>query len=235
MSNMLETKPQGGIKKIGIVGSGNMGRVIGLNWAEKDHQVFFGHRRPEVLEQIKELAGNIPIQTGSNEEAVRASDIILYTIRDAMPSEIAEKSAWAGKIIIDIKNSFSKESLDNTVTSSYAERYQEDVPEAHVVKALNCHAQETFELETEQIRNSGAISFFCGNDKEANKTMAELINDIGLTAVESGSLEQAKWIEGVAKVMFPLWMQRGIFISLSLTDLPQPSKPKFGGRQTNQV
>ncbi len=32
------------LKKIGIAGSGNMGRVIGLNRAEKGHQVFFGHR-----------------------------------------------------------------------------------------------------------------------------------------------------------------------------------------------
>ena len=79
------------MKNIGIVGSGNMGRTIGLNWASKGHNVFFGHRRKEVLDQIMELAGAIPIKTGSNRDAVIYSDIILYCIRDIMPSEISER------------------------------------------------------------------------------------------------------------------------------------------------
>lgn len=120
MSNILKTKSANQIKKIGIVGSGNMGRTIRLNRAEKGYQVFFGHRRAEVLEQIKERASTIPIQTGSDEDSVRNSDIILYTIRDVMPSQITERSAWDGKIIIDLNNSFSKGHVDSTVTKSFA-------------------------------------------------------------------------------------------------------------------
>jgi 8-hydroxy-5-deazaflavin:NADPH oxidoreductase len=30
--------------KIAIVGSGNMGRSLGILWAEQGHQVFFGSR-----------------------------------------------------------------------------------------------------------------------------------------------------------------------------------------------
>ena len=101
---------------------------------------FFGHRRPEVLERIQKLAGELPIQTGSNEEAVRASDIILYTLGAVLPSQIAAPGAWAGKVVIDPNNAFSRAGIDRTATTSFAERYQADVPAAYVVKALNGHA-----------------------------------------------------------------------------------------------
>jgi len=219
------------MKKIGIVGSGNLGRVVGLNWATKGYDVFFGHRRPEVLERIKELAGDLPIRTGSNEEAVRESDIIFYTLGAVLPSQIAAASAWAGKVVIDPNNAFSQAGIDHTVTTSFAERYQLDIPAAHVVKALNGHTQETFELEAEQLRQTGAGSFYCGNDAAANQAVAELINATGLTAIQSGALDQAMLLEGLAKVLFPVWMERGLYISLALVNLPQPASPRFGGRQ----
>ncbi|MEM9510477.1 MAG: NAD(P)-binding domain-containing protein [Cyanobacteria bacterium P01_E01_bin.35] len=33
--------------KIGILGSGNMGRSLGILWAEQEHEVFFGARTAE--------------------------------------------------------------------------------------------------------------------------------------------------------------------------------------------
>lgn len=219
------------MRKIGIVGSGNLGRVVGLNWASKGYDVFFGHRRPEVLEHIKELAGELPIQTGSNEAAVRESDVILYTLGAVLPSQIAEPAAWAGKIVIDPNNAFGRGGIDRPATTSFAERYQADIPAAHVVKALNGHAQETFELAAEQLRQTGAGSFYCGNDAAANQTVAELINATGLTAIQSGNLNQALFLEGLGKVLLPLWMERGLYLSLALVNLPQPAHPRFGGRQ----
>ena len=37
--------------KIGIIGSGNMGRSLGILWAELGHQVFFGAPRffPDIM------------------------------------------------------------------------------------------------------------------------------------------------------------------------------------------
>ena len=219
------------MKKIGIVGSGNLGRVLGLNWASQGYPVFFGHRRPEVLDRIKELAGNLPIETGTNEAAVRESDIILYTLGAVLPSQIAEPGTWAGKIVIDPNNPFSAQGIDHTATTSFAERYQADIPAAHVVKALNGHPVEVFELEADALRPTGAVGFFCGDDEAANHAVAELINATGLTAVPSGGLDQALAIEGVAKVLLPVWMSRGPFASLSLVTLPPPAHSRFGGRQ----
>jgi predicted dinucleotide-binding enzyme len=40
--------------KIGIIGSGNMGRSLGILWAEQGHEVFFGARITE-----KDEAGRV--------------------------------------------------------------------------------------------------------------------------------------------------------------------------------
>jgi predicted dinucleotide-binding enzyme len=221
---------------IGIVGSGNMGRTIGLNWANNGHNVFFGHRRKEVLEQIKELAGTTPIMTGSNQDAVINSDIILYCIRDTMPSEVLEKSYWNNKVVIDLNNWANPVNFNyEPIVKSIAESYQEDIPNAYLVKALNNHAQETFELSFDEIRQTNAGSFFCGDNETANKTVATLINETGLTPIESGKLNQARILESMANLIRLLMKERGIFISYALTNLPQPNNQKFGGRNTSNL
>ena len=224
------------MKNIGIVGSGNMGRTIGLNWASKGHNVFFGHRRQEVLDQIKELAGTTSIKTGSNEAAVLNSDVVLYCIRNIMPSEILERKSWDNKIVIDLNNWANPENFNfSPVIKSIAETFQEDIPNAHIVKALNNHAQETFQLNFEEIKATNAGSFFCGNNDIANETVEKLIGEIGLTPIKSGRLNQARILESMANLIRLLMKERGIFISFALTNLPQPTALKFGERVASKL
>ncbi len=42
--------------KIGIVGTGNMGRTLGIVWAELGHEVFFGSRDAQKGKQSAEFA-----------------------------------------------------------------------------------------------------------------------------------------------------------------------------------
>ena len=44
--------------KIGIIGSGNMGRSLGILWAEQGHQVFFGSRDAAKGQAVAEAAGH---------------------------------------------------------------------------------------------------------------------------------------------------------------------------------
>jgi predicted dinucleotide-binding enzyme len=42
--------------KIGIIGSGNMGRSLGIFWAEQGHEVFFGARTAQKGQAIAKFA-----------------------------------------------------------------------------------------------------------------------------------------------------------------------------------
>jgi len=218
---------------IGIVGSGNMGRTIGLNWATKGHNVFFGHRRPEMLETIENIAGDLPIKTGTDREAILNSDVILYCLRNTLPSAIAEKELWNGKIVVDLNNNW--ESLKTSGAESLAYNYQQDIPGAQVVKAFNNHAQELFETDADVLRNANAGSFYCGDNTAANAIVSGLISDIGLVPIYSGPLSNAYILENMGHLIKTLMQERGLMISYALTTFPEPTAYKFGGRVASTI
>jgi len=218
---------------IGIVGSGNMGRTIGLNWATKGHNVFFGHRRAEMLDTIKSIAGDLRIETGTNMEALVNSDVILYCLRNILPSEIAGQELWNGKIVIDLNNNW--ESLKTSGPESLAYKYQQDIPGAHVVKAFNNHAQELFETNTDVLRKANAGSFYCGDNVGANTIVSGLIEDIGLMPIYSGPLSNAYILENMGHLIKTLMQERGLMISYALTAFPEPTTYKFGGRVASTI
>ncbi|MGD1909793.1 MAG: NAD(P)-binding domain-containing protein [Rivularia sp. (in: cyanobacteria)] len=54
--------------KIGIIGSGNMGRSLGILWAELGHQIYFGGRTAEKGKAFADIARN-STQGSTNQEA----------------------------------------------------------------------------------------------------------------------------------------------------------------------
>jgi 8-hydroxy-5-deazaflavin:NADPH oxidoreductase len=68
--------------KIGIIGSGNMGRSLGILWAEQGHQVFFGARTLEKGRAIADAAGQ-GTQGGTNDQAAAFGEVLLYSVRGA--------------------------------------------------------------------------------------------------------------------------------------------------------
>jgi predicted dinucleotide-binding enzyme len=61
--------------KIGILGSGNMGRSLGILWAEQGHEVFFGSRTADKSKAIAESAGR-GCQGGTNDEAAKFAEVL---------------------------------------------------------------------------------------------------------------------------------------------------------------
>ena len=91
--------------KIGIIGTGNMGRALGLGWARAGHEVFFGSRDAAKAEAVA-AQGSGSTRAGGFDDAAAFGDVILYTIRDHFPSSaLKEPRALSGKIVIDCNNS----------------------------------------------------------------------------------------------------------------------------------
>ncbi len=185
--------------KIGILGSGNMGRQLGLLWVEKGHEVFFGNRHTEKARAAAALAAR-PSQSGTLAEAARFADVLLHTARDAMPSEmVPDRSVLDGKILIDLNNSPMPANLEfGPVVESYAERYQADVPGLRVVKAFNTFALELFEHCPDEIREYDVSVFVAGDDADAKAVVLSLARELGFTALDSGGLRNARLLESIA-------------------------------------
>lgn len=220
--------------RIGILGSGNMGRTLGLRWAELGHKVIFGSQFDHELTAVREYA-SLPIMTGSLSEAADYGEILLFTARGLMPSQLIDKNLLKGKILVDINNFPIPEGFDYpAVADSLAERAQRDVPDVRVVKAFNNLAMEAYELPSEQLVAASVSAFIAGDDAAAKEDVAQLASAFGLTPIDVGPLRQARLLESLGDFIRLLMGGNaglGAMAHLSMHALPTPTTTRLGGRQ----
>ncbi len=219
--------------KIGIVGTGNMGRALGLRWARARHEVLFGSRD---LNKAGAIAanGSASTQAGDFDAAAAFGDVILYTIRDYFPSSaLKEPQALAGKIVIDCNNSAIL-GLDlpdpgnrpgihfTTPIPSHAEELAADAPGARVVKAFNTMAAQVIELDRDELMRRRVSVFLCSDDAQAKSVVKELAEELGFIGVDCGGLERAQLVEGVGDfIRFQIiGMSLGPFATISVNVAP---------------
>ncbi|KYC35474.1 F420-dependent NADP oxidoreductase [Scytonema hofmannii PCC 7110] len=224
--------------KIGILGSGNMGRSLGILWAEQGHQVFFGARTTEKGKAVAELVGH-NTQGGTNDEAAAFGNVLLYTIRGINPVEVISSiEIFNGKILIDCNNFEIPEGFTyQPIEQSLAEKLAAEVPNAHVVKAFNTFAQEIFELAPTPLKDYKVSVFVASNNENARKTVMQLALEIGFTPVDCGELRNSRLIEGLGDfIRFLIIGQKlGPYATISVDVLPPAQSERLGGRQSSNL
>ncbi len=224
--------------KIGIIGSGNMGRSLGILWAEQGHEVFFGSRTTKKGKEVAEIAGQTT-QGGSNDEAAAFGDVLLYTVRGVHPTEVfSSTSVLDNKILIDCNNQEIPENFDYpAITQSLAEKLAAEVPNVKVVKAFNTMAQELFELAPTPLENYNVSVFVAGNDESAKQTVIQLAQEIGFQAINCGELRHARLIESAGDLIRLLMIQQqmGSYATISVHSLPPAETQRLGGRQASNL
>jgi 8-hydroxy-5-deazaflavin:NADPH oxidoreductase len=224
--------------KIGIVGSGNVGRSLGVLWAEHGHEVFFGSRNLEHAQAAAAYTRDAPF--GSNAEAAKFGEVILWTLPPVPAAEaIDDAELVAGKVVIDTTNAPLREDgrlgpAQNEI--SLAERLALDLPEARVVKAFNTVSIEVHELSPTPLRDFAVSVFLAGDDAEAKALVSRLALKIGYFPVDCGPLKAARMLEGLAD--FTRYVTRvtgqAPYAALSLYALPEAKSRRLGGRTPSE-
>jgi 8-hydroxy-5-deazaflavin:NADPH oxidoreductase len=194
--------------KIGIIGTGNMGRALGLGWARAGHEVLFGSRDLNKAKAIASI-GSLSTQVGDFDAAAAFGQVVLYTIRDQVPSKVLRNpQVLSGKIVIDCNNSAilgldipdpeNRRGIHFTMPiPSHAERLADDVPGARVVKAFNTMASQVIELDRDELARRRISVFLCSDDAEAKSIVKGLAEELGFIGVDCGELERAQMVEAV--------------------------------------
>jgi predicted dinucleotide-binding enzyme len=179
--------------KIGIIGAGNIGANAARLFVKAGHEIAIANSRG--AETLKDLVAGLgdQAQAVSVEEAAKFGEIVFISIPfgkyKTLPPDVFD-----GKIVVDSNNYYPDrdgifaELDDNKTTSS--EMLAEHLRGARVVKGFNTiqfehlKTQGDVNLPTEERR---AI-FVAGDDAEAKKSVARLIEEIGFAAVDTGNL-----------------------------------------------
>jgi 8-hydroxy-5-deazaflavin:NADPH oxidoreductase len=198
-------------KKVGILGSGSVGKVLGTAFLEVGYEVKLGSRSPEKLDSwIKEHGRKV--SAGSFDDAASYGDVVvLATLGEATENAInlCGTKSFAGKVVIDATNplDFSRGMppglLPAFTTSSLAEFVQKKLPTAKVVKCFNTVPNS----QMFRPKFAGARMLICGNDQRAKDETTRVLKEFGWSgAIDVGGIESARLLESLAV----LWVKAAV-------------------------
>lgn len=198
-------------KKIGILGSGNVGRMLGDGFLKLGYAVQIGSRTPEKLNDWLSAAKG-EASTGSFLETTQNADVIVLASNWGGTKELIESvgaAAFAGKIVIDVTNpldfSTGTPKFSVTLGNSAGEQIQSWLPEAKVVKAFNI-VTATY-MCNPVLEEGTADMFIAGNDAEAKAFVTEIALKWGWgSCSDMGDIAMSYWLETMA--MF--WIYFGV-------------------------
>jgi 8-hydroxy-5-deazaflavin:NADPH oxidoreductase len=204
--------------KIGILGSGDVGRKLADGFIELGHTVEIGSRNPYQDKITEWMAKHDKTKVFSGTFAEAASfgelDVIatLWTgTVDAI--KMADPKNFANKIVIDVTNplDFSKGMPPRLAIGhedSAGETVQRMLPDSKVVKAFNIVGNPHFMHP--DFHGGPPTMFICGNDGEAKKAvMDDILTKFGWETIDTGGIEGARLLEPLALLWITHYFRTG--------------------------
>jgi 8-hydroxy-5-deazaflavin:NADPH oxidoreductase len=189
------------MNSISVIGLGGMARAIGARAVEGGNAVeVIGRDTAKAEDLAAALGGGATVGKFG---AVPAGDIVILAVPYASAAPVVAQygDALAGKVIVDITNTFNADAtgLVTPDGTSGAQEIAKSVPaSAYVVKAFNT-------VFGHVLAQGGQLDvLFAGDDARAKASVSALIESLGLRPHDAGGLEVARWLEGVGLVMISL-------------------------------
>ena len=210
--------------RIGVLGTGIVGRAHAARLVEKGHQVMIGTRdsAATLARSEPDFMGNEPfagwleanpeVRLDSFAEAASFGQVMIHaTLGSASLAALTLAGAanLAGKILVDISNPLDftggmPPTLFVCNTDSLGEQIQRSFPQARVVKALNT-VTAPLQVNPAQLGAGEHHAFLSGNDPRAKEEVGRLLKDAygWQHLIDLGDITTARGPE----MMMPIWLQ----------------------------
>jgi predicted dinucleotide-binding enzyme len=197
--------------KVGILGSGAVGKSLARGFSALGHEVKIGSRTPEKLSDfVAEMAGRV--SSGTFEEAARFGDLLaLATLGEATTEAIrlSGDDSFDGKVVLDATNPLKSEEgrppgLSIGFDDSLGEQVQRQLPKARVVKCFNTAGNAHFYKP--DFPGGPPDMFIAGNDADAKKIAGQVCQHFGWGVVDVGGIEGSRYLEPMCMT----WVMHGI-------------------------
>jgi predicted dinucleotide-binding enzyme len=179
--------------KIGILGAGNIGATSARLFVAAGHEVAVSNSRGP--ESLRELVGELGPKANAMtiDDAARFGDVILLAVPWRTPEALPPSELLRNKIVIDAMNPYRPDGgFYDLEGSTSSEKVLQRIPGSRLVKAFNTiyYAHLASRGRKDLPLNERHTIYVAGDDAEAKKTVARLIEEIGFAAIDTGSLRE---------------------------------------------
>jgi hypothetical protein len=202
--------------KIGVLGTGEVGRTLANAFIALGHEVKMGSRDAHNEKAVAWAStSGINASTGTFADAARFGDVVVLALSWAGTENalrLANPENFEGKVVIDAINPLIFEpgkplSLAIGHTDSAGEQVQRWLPSARVVKAFNIVGYAHFFKP--DFPGGPPDMFICGNDETAKQTVAAILNDFGWPSIDIGGIEGSRVLEPLCVLWVGYAMRTG--------------------------
>ena len=189
--------------KIGIIGSGLVGRVLASAFLKEGYDVMLGTRNTSKQEVVKWKNENLSGKTGSFNETTEFGELLVLATGGNVTEEAIRLAGFANfknKVVIDATNPIAAAPPENGVlkfftdlNESLMEKIQKLIPDAKLVKAFNSVGNTL--MYKPNFPGGIPTMFICGNDDAAKKTVTGILTAFGWETEDMGKIEAARAIE----------------------------------------
>jgi len=181
--------------KIGVIGAGRIGGNCATQAVKGGHEVMLSFARDQSkLRALADVLG-ARASVGSPREAAQFGDALILSVPWGMiPDALEEVGTFTGKIVIDTTNQFGpgpKPEPGQTAASFNASR----MPGARYTKSFNTLTSRFQAEAAERDGDAKVVQWIAGDDPEAKRVVAQLIEDMGYAPVDLGPTETCEVME----------------------------------------
>lgn len=192
------------MKKVGIIGSGNVGQALAKGFIDNGFEVTIASRSAEKRKELEtQFKGKLKADTPQN--AAKNNELIVFAVKGTMAKEALKEAGTenlSGKTVIDTTNPIADLPPVNgviqyttSINESLMEELQKAVPEANFVKAFSCSGNSNM---VNPAFESKPTMFICGNNEKAKEEVTEILGKFGWETEDMGAVEAARAIEPLA-------------------------------------
>lgn len=189
--------------KVGVLGSGTVGKTLATGFLKYGHEVVLGTRDPKE-EDVASWAAKTPgIRTGTFADAAKFGELLVICVLARAVEDViklAEPQNFRGKVLVDTNNPIANAApVDGVLqyftgpNQSLGEKIQKLLPEAKVVKAFNSVGAAL--MINPHFEQGTPTMFICGDDPNAKNKVSEIIRQFGWEPYDCGSLVAARALE----------------------------------------
>ena len=194
--------------KIGILGTGDVGRALGVGFLTLGHDVMLGARSATNENALAWVGENGPhASAGHFADAASFGEVVVLAtlgVANAQVLAAVGSESLRGKVLIDATNPLDfSGGMPPTLARSGNDSGGEDVqrlrPEARVVKCFNT-VVNAFMFRPD-FPGGPPDMFIAGNDDEAKATVSAIVTDFGWGVVHDlGGIEASRYLEAMCLV-----------------------------------